>query len=162
MNNEDKILKKLDNHEAIFSEHNRVVNKQNRLMNKMLEVLNDQGQILKVHSKLFVGLENKLINHDELFEKIGLQLIEHDKHFEKIEIKLFNRDEKFIVIEHKINKIDISVNEMKDVLDGVALMLRKLNEEKTANDHRVSELDETVQSHTKDILILKRHINLAT
>lgn len=146
MNNEDKILKKLDNHEAIFSEHNRVVNKQNRLINKMLEILNDQGQILKVHSKLFVGLENKLINHDEILERLMTEVV-----------KLRND---FIEFDERVStKSDI--NELNTRMDEVIKLVIKFDQEMVGNNHRVGELDETVQSHTKDILILKKCCQIA-
>ena len=140
MNNEDKILKKLDNHEAIFSEHNRVVNKQNRLINKLTDILNDQGQILKAHSKFFVGIENKQINHDEILEKLMTEVVNLRNDFNELEDKSATKND---------------INELNTRLDEVIHLVTKFDQEMIGNNHRVGELDETVQRHPKDILMLK-------
>lgn len=104
--------------------------------------MNNEEQILQ-----------KLDNHDAQFEKI-------DQRFEKIEAHLFVHDDKFVTLENKIDKLDDSVNDVKNTLDGAVLILKKLDEEMSANHNRVSELEETVEGHTQDITLLKKQVHL--
>ena len=71
MNNEEKILQKLDQHDGQFD----------RVMDK-----------LDKHDKQFDRVMDKLDQHDKQFDRVITKLVEHDGEFEKIKDTMTSKD----------------------------------------------------------------------
>jgi chromosome segregation ATPase len=137
MNNEEKIFKKLENHDEMFV---KITNK------------------LEDHDEIFIKINNKLENHDDKFDKI-------DKRFDKLENSVDLLAHKVVDIDSEVKNMKETmatkedINKLADTLDYIVGKLDKNEQENVFGGNRVSRVEKKVEVHEEEIGNIKMKLD---
>ena len=122
MNNEDKILKKLENHDEKFKDHDEKFDKIDKRFDEVDKRFDEVG-------KRFDKVEDTL-------DLLATKVLEHDDRLERIENTMATKED---------------INKLSGTLDYIVGKLDKNEQENVFGGNRVSRVEKKVEVHDEEI-----------